>query len=84
MERGELLERLCDLAREAGFAVRAAGDREVASGTCRVRGELWIVLSPADPIEQRVRVVASALALHAGDFLEGRYLPPALRDCLGL
>jgi hypothetical protein len=82
VEPAELFDRLCQLAREAGFAVRPTQDRELASGACRVRGQIWIVLAPGDPVEERIRVVAGALAAHAADFLEGRYLPPAVRDCL--
>jgi hypothetical protein len=85
VELSELLERLAELAREAGLVVRetrAGGEGELASGTCRVRGELWVVLAGGDTLEQRVEVLARALNLHAAQVLEDRYLPPAVRERL--
>ena len=84
----EVLEALLALTRESGLEVRtvgAAGGGEVppTSGTCRVRGEVWVVLSRADPIEAQSAALADALRRHAGDFLESRYLPPALRARIG-
>jgi hypothetical protein len=55
----------------------------VASGVCRVRGELWVVLSGSDPPEARAAVLAGALRAQRGDWLESRYLAPALREWLG-
>jgi hypothetical protein len=82
----ELLEALLGLCREAGLEVRqlrgspeAAGEPVARSGVCRVRGSLWLVLSDADGIEERIGAAADALRLHAPDFVEGRYLPPLLR-----
>lgn len=89
MDSEQTLDQLVDLAREAGIDVRVlAGARGGAdlppqSAICRVRGEVWVVLSEADLAEQRIRVVAEALREHAGELLSGRYLPPALRDLLG-
>ena len=87
MELSELLERLAELAREAGLEVRelragAEGDSSPASGVCRVRGETWVLLAASDGLERRVEVLAQALKTHAGHILEGRYLPPALRERL--
>jgi len=86
VERSELLEQLIALAREAGLEVRAAQGGEpglpLHSGVCRVRGELWLVVVPSDPLEDRIEVVADALRTHAASFLESRYLPPALRERL--
>jgi hypothetical protein len=86
----EVLERLLELAREAGLAVRLArvggfgeGEPALASGVCRVRGELRVVLSGSDPPELRAAVLAGALRAHRGDWLESRYLAPALRQWLG-
>ena len=83
MERAELLEQLIALAGEAGLEVRAARGGEpglpLSSGVCRVRGELWVVVVPSDPLEDRIAVVADALRTHAAEFLETRFLPPALR-----
>jgi hypothetical protein len=87
VELSELMERLMALAGEGGLKVRevgagADGDLPVASGVCRVRGETWVLLVAADGLEQRVEVLAGALKTHAGAFLEGRYLPPAVRERL--
>jgi hypothetical protein len=86
---GELRDALAELAREAGLEVRvltAASEPELglraASGTCRVSGRLWVVLAAADPIEEHVAVLAAALRTHAAAWLEGRWLPPAVRERL--
>lgn len=79
-----VLAALVALAEETGLAVRAAdpagGEGPLGSALCRVRGELWVVLVPADPVEHRIRVLAAALRKHAGAALEQRWLAPALRD----
>jgi hypothetical protein len=87
MELAELYEQLTRLAREAGLAVRELpprgdGDPPTASGVCRLRGETWVLLAPGDSLEQRVDLLARALESHAGHALEGRYLPPAVRERL--
>lgn len=86
MNQAEVLQRLMELAEAAGLRVRpirgtsgAEGEPAAASGLCRVRGELWIVLSNNDSLEDRVAVVAGALRSEASEWLQGRYLPPALR-----
>jgi hypothetical protein len=88
MHAEDLLDQLGDLARSAGLEVRVIGragegERETPSGTCRVKGALWVMLSTADSVEERIDVLAAALTVHAGDFLEARYLPPAIRERLG-
>ena len=62
------MEALLGLARDAGLEVRIVhanrgSDVEIppASGTCRVRGEVWVVLSTSDPMEVRLEVLADAL-----------------------
>jgi hypothetical protein len=87
VNQGELLQRLVELAEAAGLRVRpirgtsgSDGEPAAASGLCRVRGELWIVLSNNDSLEDRVAVVAAALRREASEWLQSRYLPPALRD----
>jgi len=87
MNQGELLQRLVELAEAAGLRVRpirgtsgSDGEPAAASGLCRVRGELWIVLSNNDSLEDRVAVVAAALRREASEWLQSRYLAPALRD----
>ncbi len=89
MSPAEVLEALVGLCREAGLEVRgvrgapeAAGEPMARSGVCRVRGALWLVLSDADSVEDRIATAADALRVHAPDFLEARYLPPAVRQRL--
>ncbi len=87
MDKAELRDTLVSLAREAGLEVRALGsergregDVALVSGTCRVRGALWVVVSSSDPLEAQLETLANALRTHASPFLEGRYLPPAVRE----
>ena len=87
MHAADLLDQLGDLARAAGLEVRAIaragpGERETPSGTCRLNGVVWVMLSEADSLDDRVDVLAAALASHAADLLEARYLPPAIRERL--
>lgn len=89
MQPEELLERLLELARDAELEVRSVpgaplggGEGAAPSAVCRVRGDVWVVLSAADPLERRIDVLARALATHAPALLESRYLPPALRERL--
>ena len=86
-----LLEALVALAAEAGLSVRAlrggaVGDEigAASSGVCRVRGEVWVMLAAADPLEERIEVLVRALREHAAPLLEQRYLPPAVRERLGV
>ena len=75
-----MLALLAGLAEEAGMQVRAARPPgPLESGVCRVRGQLWLVLAPGDPLEHQIRVVIEALRLHAPALLEERWLPPAVR-----
>jgi len=85
----ELHERLVELAQAAGLVVRrvpgrapGAPEPPAASAVCRVQGEVWVVLSAADAVEERCSVLVRALREHAAGFLEDRYLPPALRERL--
>lgn len=88
MEPAALLEALLELARETGLVVQRVGRQPaldlppVASGVCRLRGELRVLLADADPPTERIRVLARALCEFAAADLEGRYLPPAVRECL--
>ena len=81
------MQALLGLAREAGLEVRSASgsgtEPPPPSAVCRVKGEPWVVLSTADPVEIRLDVLAGALREHAGGFLAGRFLPPAVRERLG-
>ena len=86
MNQAEVLLGLVELAEAAGLRVRpirgtagAEGEPAAGSGLCRVRGELWIVLASHDSLEERIAVVAEALRSEASEWLQSRYLPPALR-----
>lgn len=86
MEPSEILEALLDLARGAGLEVRGvgrggveAGESPPGSGVCRVKGDVWVMLSDADPVTIQLEVLAQALRTHAADHIEDRYLPPAVR-----
>ena len=87
MTPAELLGCLLDLAREAGLEVRALPARGVAeadlparSGVCRVRGRLLVLLSAADSVEDRIDALVHALRSAGPDALEGRWIPPAVRE----
>ncbi len=89
MESAALLEELVALADAVGLRVerlssRAPGEdlSPAVSGRCRLRGETWVLLAPADPIERRIEALAAALRDLAAPELESRYLPPALRAVL--
>lgn len=82
----EILDRLVDLARDAGLRVQllrggpaTAGGPAPESAVCRVYGEVRIVLAEVDPIERRIDLVAGALRERAPRLLEERFLPPAVR-----
>jgi hypothetical protein len=87
VETAEILSELIGFARDAGLEVRRVGRSSLAdlevpavSGTCRVRGAVWVVLASADPLDLQIDVLSEALRTHAGDLLESRYLPPAVRE----
>jgi hypothetical protein len=88
VEPPEVLERLVELAREAGLRVRRGGPGggeslpATSSGVCRLRGELQVVLIDTDPLAERLAVLAGALRDQAPDLLESRYVPPAVRAWL--
>ena len=87
MQQASLMQALLDLADEVGLevrAVRAGGEGEppLASGVCRVKGRVWLVLSSADPVDVQISTLAEALVAHLGGALEDRYLPPAVRALL--
>lgn len=89
MEPVELFEALLDLAKEVELEVRilrgqnpAETDFTPDSACCRVKGKVWVVLSPNDPVDLHIRVLAWALKSEAGPALEAQYLPPAIRDVL--
>jgi len=47
-----------------------------------VRGRWWVVLSRSDPPGLQIDALARALRQHAGEQLESRWLPPAVRHRL--
>lgn len=91
MTEAELHRALLELAGAVGFEVRRASGRAgedrdlpIASGVCRVRGRVWVVLASTDSLAERSSVLVTALQAHAREQLETRYLAPALRDRLGI
>ncbi len=91
MSPEQIYDELLALARSAGFDVRRSSgklardsDLPVASGVCRVRGSIWVILSTAESLEERSDVLVEALTRHAVSLLEDRYLPPAVRARLGV
>jgi hypothetical protein len=89
VEPGEILDCLVDLAREAGLEVRrlpasAGSETEplARSGVCRLRGRLLVLLATADSMEDRIDAVVRGLRSLEPAALEGRWIPPAVRDRL--
>lgn len=89
MEAHDILEVLLELAAEAGIRVKVAGREArgaeslpLASGVCRVRGELWVVLSSGEPVQAQIATLGAALRTHAGELVETRHVPPAVRAVL--
>jgi hypothetical protein len=42
-----------------------------------------VLLAVSDSLDERIDVLGRALATHSREFLESRYLPPAVRVRLG-
>ena len=89
MEDAEKLEALLELANAAELEIRSvglhsqpAGEPPPTSAVCRVRDQVWVVLCAADPVERHLRVLAEALKGHRAEWLEERFIPPALRELL--
>lgn len=87
MESDDLLNHLLTLARAAGVEVRETtgtpeSDAGPHSATCRLRGQLWVILVTGDPIQDRISALADALDQADPGWLETHYLPPALRTRL--
>lgn len=84
MDEADILEALFELARDEGFEIRAAGrlapdDPPLLSGVCRLRGQLYIVLSANESVPMQIEAMASALRENAAESLQNRHLPPAIR-----
>ena len=91
MNPESLLAALVDLAEQAGLRVRAirpgsGADAEApaTSGVCRLRGVLWVMLATSEPLQDQTDVISRALREHCREFLESRYLSPALRERIDL
>jgi len=83
----DILEALFELAGEAGFEIRAGGrlspdDPPLESGVCRLRGQLYMVLSANESVSMQIEALGSALREHASELLDQRHLPPAIRSVL--
>ncbi|MCE2389866.1 MAG: hypothetical protein J4G09_00110 [Proteobacteria bacterium] len=79
-----MLAELIDLAAEAGIEVRqldrSADPAPLQSGVCRVEERVFVVLIGAEPLQDRIDALAGALREHASEWLESRFLPPAVRE----
>ena len=89
MEAPEILRFLLELAREAGVEVRRVpqgmgepGEPPARSGVCRVGSRLFVLLAAADSVEDRIEALAAGLRAADPAALEGRFLPPAVRERL--
>jgi len=86
VDPAEVLAFLVDLSREAGLQVRSVGAAQaelpVRSGICRLRDGIFVILVASDSVEDRIAALAQALREHRPAALEGRYLPPAVRERL--
>ena len=89
MEPSAILEALLLLAEDVGMRVDRLSNRSLEDGMapagsarCRLRGETWVMLAPNDPPKRWIQVLAEGLREVAGDQLEARYLPPAVREAL--
>lgn len=87
VDESDILEVLLDLAESAGFQVRPGGqlgpdDPPLASGVCRLRGQLFVVLSANESVPMQIDTLAGALREHASSLLESQHLPPAVRAVL--
>jgi hypothetical protein len=87
MDQRGLLESLLSLSDEAELEVRVLSSRAAAvelspteSAACRVGDRIWVVLNPDDPEGHQAKVLASALGKFRSEFLEDRFLAPAVRD----
>jgi len=87
MEARDLLEALLELAHAAELEVRALSAAALAadysptgSASCRVGDRIWVILSPDEPVAFQAEVLAGALSRFRSEFLEDRFVAPAVRD----
>ncbi len=89
MEARAILDALVEVAQEGGVTVRVLpkaaareGEPLPASNLCRIRGEPWLLLASGESLEDRIDAAAQAVIRFAPEVLEGRFLPPAVRERL--
>jgi hypothetical protein len=88
MEPAEILDSLVDLARQLGVEVRRLASRPTSeepparSGMVKLRGRLLVLLAAGDSVEDRIDAVVQALRSVDPGQLEGRWIPPAVRERL--
>jgi hypothetical protein len=89
VEPSALFEALLSIAEEVGMRVDRLSGRGLedgmappASARCRLRGETWVMLAPSDPATRWIEVLGEGLREVAGEDLEARYLPPAVRQAI--
>jgi hypothetical protein len=87
MDSRDLLEALLELSHGAELEVRilsaaasAADFSPTESAACRVGDRIWVVLAPDDPVDHQAEVLAAALARFRAEYLEARFVAPAVRD----
>ena len=79
MDAEVLYARLMDLANALGVEVRTAAVAP-PGGTCHLRGRPMVMLSSEATLEEKLDVLAAALAGMPG--LEEMFILPQVRDCL--
>ena len=79
MDAGVLYARLMDLANTLEVEVRTV-PVEPPGGTCRIRGRLMVMLSREATLEEKVDVLARALAAMPG--LDDIFILPQVRERL--
>ena len=87
MEPAALRDALVDLARDCRLSVRVLrsgpdAGAGLASGPALVRGAPWVVLVASDPVGAQIEALAAGLVRFARAELDGRFLPPAVREAL--
>ncbi len=89
MEPSAVLDALVQLVREAGVTVKVLpratlreGEPAPVSDLCLIRGEPFLLLAASAPLEDRISAAARAARRFGPDLIEGRFLPPAVRERL--
>ncbi len=89
MEPRALLDTLIEIVEEGGVTVRVLpkggareGEPAPSSDVCRIRGEPWLLLAASDSLEDRIDAAVRAVRRFVPEAVEGRFLPPAVRERL--